>query len=161
MTPRVSDLKPDSRLQLKWLARFEELLDIAARRGRLTGLTRQQSDWLRQQRLAYREGRLLPQREELLRQIPDLLDGDYRRQVARFVHDAQAWVDHTGKDLSQLQARDTVTIDGRVCNIGKKAVYYRRRYTGLETGYRLQDDEIHEIEQLPGWSWTGPRARHE
>ena len=158
VSPRISSMHDDSKLAQKWRIRYDELETLLEQHGRLTGMNRTQNDWLRQQRLAHRENRLLSDREQLLRQLPGALDGDLRSQVSQFVTDTQAWTQQTGKTTAELTARTTVTIDGRRSNIGKKAVYYRRRYFGLETGYGLDDDEISAIEELPGWSWDLPRA---
>ena len=158
VSPRISSMHDDSKLAQKWRIRYDELHTLLEQHGRLTGMNRAQNDWLRQQRLAHREGRLLSDREQLLRQLPGALDGDLRSQVSQFVTDTQAWARRTGKTTAELTARTTITIDGRLSRIGKKAVYYRRRYFGFETGYGLEDSEIAAIEELPGWSWDLPRA---
>lgn len=95
-----------------------------------------------------------PERVAALRDVPGLLDHRGNRRVDQFVKAMNVWLSaEPGRTCADLRVRSTAVVDGREVPVGKRAVYYRRRYAGKERDATLTPAEVAQIEALPGWDW--------
>lgn len=132
-------------------AAWQDRLDDVLTRwpGRLTA---EDCAWLSTQRS------LLPgmsaARVDALRRAPGLLEHRGNRAVDAFVEAVRAWLsEHPGMTAADLSYGSTVCVRGRLVAVGRRAVYYRRRYLGKESRAALTPSEVARIETLPGWAW--------
>lgn len=103
------------------------------------------------------KGVLSPEQVKQLAEIPGILSTE---PLDDFVGAAHRWLEQNpGKTMADLQARERVdTANHHGYPVGKKVIYYRRRRAGLDGTHPLPDVDAARLEQLPGWSWVGPRS---
>lgn len=173
---RVSSIRAvyrAGRLSESWIRKFEALpgwtwdAHDARWRQRLESLVKsypnltvQDRVWLGNQR--FRWDVLRPEWQELLKEQPHLLLPEHQARTDTFVRAVRQWLaENPDKNAGDIAYRSTLELDGKTYDLGKRVTYYRRRYRGLEgqSGRKLADDEIKQIEELPGWTWTGDRQK--
>lgn len=165
---RVADLRTSyrlGRLSAEDIARFEALplwgwdhKDIVwkARFDRIIHTWPVLSDsdraWLNNQRR--RTSALRPTWRAMLDARPELSQPQAHSQVAKFFAAAQLWLSRNpGRSMYSCGYRDTVEIDGQVYPLGRRVIYYRRRWAGLEGRNPMTTADVAMIERLRGWSW--------
>lgn len=131
----------------EWRERFGRIIE------QYPNVARKDRVWLTGQRLRW--DKLRPEWQQLMIDA-DLADTQDASRVSDFVRYARVWLEQNpGLTMRQMTWEATVEVDGETINVGRKVTYYRRRYRGLEgrEPYELSDDDIAQIEELPGWSW--------
>lgn len=169
--------RPEWRWDTRWTARLnrwdataEEIATHVNEHG-TRSLSPRLTEWLRRQRLAHHQGQLTDAQSERLSSIPGALQDTAGNpvlptkqvgrpsQVDQFISAARKWLaDNPDKTLEDVTTATRVAIeDGAPIPLYKRIVYYRYRRDGREGSRPLSTEDAQRLEQLPGWSWTGPR----
>lgn len=115
------------------------------------------ADYLFASRLRSQLEHLPAEEQELVVQ----LIGMGRHSSARtFVEHAHLWLSRNpGCDVSDISRRSTINIDGEDVHLGRQRAYVRERYWMTDPpGQKLTQEEIGEVESLPGWTWKARRG---
>ncbi|WP_114905817.1 helicase associated domain-containing protein [Ornithinimicrobium murale] len=163
------DTRWNSRLD-RWDSTADEISNHVKEHGN-RALSPRLNEWLRRQRRAHHDGQLTDAQSARLGTIPGtLLDASgqpldptqvgRRSQVDQFIAAAQLWLaQNPGKTLADVTTATRVNLDdGKAMPLYKRVIYYRYRRAGREGTHPLSEQDAERIEQLPGWSWSGPRG---
>lgn len=136
-------------------------------------LKQEDREWLRQQHrlagaAASGKNKLRREQRDRLKLYPVPAAGEPSLAVQDFVAAAQQWLEENPDHISifslpfnatverRLRERNRLELSTRVGTypLGRRATYFRRRYTGQEGGHPMPDADIDYIEaNLPDWSW--------
>lgn len=117
-------------------------------------LTERDRAWLGHQRRRW--GKLRPEWQAMFKAFPGLVEGAKQSRVEEFVAACEQWLaEHPDHTTYAMPYAATVMVDGEKVPVGRRAMYYRRRYRGVEGKgkHRLSAEDVAKIEALPGWTW--------
>lgn len=140
--------------EVRWEARLRRLHDIAENHsgGRL-----RRADYLFVTRLREKFSELPPTDQEL---ITRLVGGPRKSGPHAFASAVRTYLTRNPEsDATSISRRETLTIDDKRINLGRQSQYVRERYWSTDPpGQKLSEEEIVDIESLPGWAWRPRRG---
>lgn len=129
-----------------WRARFDAVVHA------WPNLDEAQRVWLANQRRRYQK--LRPAARAMLDARPDLAQPGTNSRADQFCAAARVWLkENPDRTMFACGYNETVEIDGQEYPVGRKVIYYRRRWSGQEGVLPLSPTDIAKIERLPGWTW--------
>ena len=80
--------------------------------------------------------------------------------VHAFAENARRWLSRNPScDVTGISRRSKIDIDGEDVHLGRQRAYVRERYWMTDPpGQKLTQEEIGEVESLPGWVWRASRG---
>ena len=140
--------------EVRWQARLRRLRDIAKHH---TGGRLRRADYLFVTRLRERFTELEPADQALVTQ---LVGGPRTSAPHAFAAAVRTYLSRNpGADAGSISRRETIVIDGKRISLGRQAHYVRERFWSTDPpGQKLSEEEICDIESLPGWQWRPRRS---
>lgn len=145
--------------QTQWQQKLDQVGAYYAKHGTLTGMPPNLRQWLLRQRWDAQASKLDPQQLEQLATVTAVL---HPESFEDFIAAVETWLQQNpGATTAHIKRREKISTPKHPnYALGARNLYYRRRRAGLEGRTPLSDADAARLEQVPGWSWTGPTTHH-